>query len=839
MAIPINLLLLEDDPGRADLIIAEIRNGGFLPSWQRVQTERDYKEQLSPSLDLILAECNLNQFDAGKALRVLKNVGLNIPFIVVSDVINEELAASLMKEGATDYILKDRLACLGQAVIDALENKKLQEEKQQAQNQLWENEKRFRQLVDNISDIIYRYRCTTPQGFEYISPAVKNITGYNPEEFYKEPSLLLELTHPEDRHFWDHLLPQTRDLAVSLTLRGIHKEGKTIWVELKNSPVYDQSGQLIAIEGIARDITERKNIEDKISQAKQEWEHTFDSVTDLIAIIDQHYKIKRVNRALAQRLNLSPKDLVGKTCYKGIHGAQLPPAFCPYNQVLVDGNGQTFELEEDQLGGTFTVKLSPLYSGDGRVVGCVDVFHDVTERKKAEEALRESELKFRTVFAQSKDAICITSSEGKVVDFNQSALDLFGYKREEIIGQSVLKLYSQVDDRTRFQREIEEKGFVRDYYLKLRKKDGTEIDCMLTSTLRISQDGNILGYQGIFRDITDSKRAEEVVRTTEERYRNLFEEAPVMYVISRAQGKGCFIVECNNLFLTTLGYTRAEVIGRSIADFYTHESRMRNNEEGDYKRALEGCFNPEERFLLTRNGKIVETLLYAYPENDPEGNVSGTRAIYVNISTIKKGQAELEKTLRDLKKTIVGTIQAMSVSLELRDPYTVWHQKRVSKLAHAIALKMKVKEDQLEGIRLTGLIHDIGKICVPNEILNKTAKIDTQEYSIIKAHPQAGYNILKQIEFPWPIALIVLQHHERMDGSGYPSGIKGENILLEARILAVADVVEAMASHRPYRPARKINMALAEISRHRKTIYDPVVVDACLKLFQETGFQFD
>ncbi|MBU1162570.1 MAG: HD-GYP domain-containing protein [Proteobacteria bacterium] len=174
----------------------------------------------------------------------------------------------------------------------------------------------------------------------------------------------------------------------------------------------------------------------------------------------------------------------------------------------------------------------------------------------------------------------------------------------------------------------------------------------------------------------------------------------------------------------------------------------------------------------------------------------------------------------------------------MRDLYRDRHQKRVSQLACAMAIEMSLPEEQIEGIRVAGNIHDIGKISVPMEILSKPGQITESEFDIVKNHAQAGYDILRTIEFPWPIAQIVLQHHERMDGSGYPQGLSGEDILLEAKILAVADVVEAMASHRPYRPALGIDKALEEISINKGKLYDAEVVNACLKVFKDKKFKF-
>jgi putative nucleotidyltransferase with HDIG domain len=183
-------------------------------------------------------------------------------------------------------------------------------------------------------------------------------------------------------------------------------------------------------------------------------------------------------------------------------------------------------------------------------------------------------------------------------------------------------------------------------------------------------------------------------------------------------------------------------------------------------------------------------------------------------------------------------IQAMSSTSEMRDPYTAGHQKRVRELAVAIGKEMGVAQDQLEGIRFAGIVHDIGKISIPSDILTKPGEISKMEFEVIKSHSQIGFELLSRIEFPWPIAKIVHQHHEKLDGTGYPNGLKGDDILLEAKIIAVADVVEAMTSHRPYRPSLGIEKALKEIQKKKNKSYDPEVVDACLNLFKQKKFEF-
>ena len=200
--------------------------------------------------------------------------------------------------------------------------------------------------------------------------------------------------------------------------------------------------------------------------------------------------------------------------------------------------------------------------------------------------------------------------------------------------------------------------------------------------------------------------------------------------------------------------------------------------------------------------------------------------------------AELRESQNSLKNSLLDSITALAATVEMRDPYTAGHQRRVAQLAVAVAKELQLPEDQVEGVHLAGVVHDVGKIRVPAEILSKPRRLMEMEFAIIKEHAQDGYEILKSIDFPWPIAQIVRQHHERLDGSGYPQALKGDQILLEARILAVADVVEAMSSHRPYRAALGVEAALKEIELGRGSVYDATVVDACLRLFAEKRFAF-
>jgi putative nucleotidyltransferase with HDIG domain len=242
--------------------------------------------------------------------------------------------------------------------------------------------------------------------------------------------------------------------------------------------------------------------------------------------------------------------------------------------------------------------------------------------------------------------------------------------------------------------------------------------------------------------------------------------------------------------------------------------------------------------------KVIEggaSDFFQKPINPRELMLRLKRVLKERILLAERNQAdaELKQSFEKLRRAQDQTVVALASASEIRDPYTSGHQQRVTKLACSIAENMNLTEHFIEGLRIAGLLHDIGKISVPAEILSKPGKITQDEYNIIKQHCQIGYEILKGIEFPWPVAQIVLQHHERMNGSGYPQGLSGEELLLESKILSVADVIEAMSSHRPYRPGLGIDKALDEVMRNKSTFFDQVVADTCWELFSTGKFTFE
>jgi PAS domain S-box-containing protein/putative nucleotidyltransferase with HDIG domain len=325
------------------------------------------------------------------------------------------------------------------------------------------------------------------------------------------------------------------------------------------------------------------------------------------------------------------------------------------------------------------------------------------------------------------------------------------------------------------------------------------------------------------------------IAESEKRFRSLSENSPdIIYTIDM-QGIFTYV---NPAWENILGHQVEDVLGRHFTDFLRQEDisiyfpLFKDTwDEGKIIRDVIGT-------LVHKDGSDRFFSISGAPNIDSDGKVIGVVGTFKDVTDIMLSEAKLKQSFSKLQSALDSTIQAISRIVESRDPYTSGHQERVARLATAIAEEMGLPEDLIASIRMASTLHDVGKINIPAEILSKPKRLSEIEMDMVRMHSEVGYNILAPIEFPYPVAQIVAQHHERMDGSGYPAGLTGNNILLEARILAVADVVEAMASHRPYRPAFGIERSLEEISHHKGTRYDEEVVGTCVKLFDEKRFVF-
>jgi len=295
----------------------------------------------------------------------------------------------------------------------------------------------------------------------------------------------------------------------------------------------------------------------------------------------------------------------------------------------------------------------------------------------------------------------------------------------------------------------------------------------------------------------------------------------------------------NNGAENIFGYKSSEVIGKNISIIYDGNEARKEAQEVSKKIFSTKQQTECELRQITKNGEHLWSRMTLTPRFDEDDKMIGILGLGIEITQYKNLEHDLRDTLTKLKTTLTGIIYATELIIETRDPYTAGHQRRVALLAKAIATNMKLSEQQVEGIYMVGMIHDVGKISIPAEILSMPRLLTTAEFNLIKSHPQSGYDILKNIDFPWPIANIILQHHERIDGSGYPKGLTGNDIMLEAKILMVADVVEAMASHRPYRAAFPIDNALDEIKKYSGIYYQPDIVNSCIEVFKKENFNFE
>jgi PAS domain S-box-containing protein len=332
--------------------------------------------------------------------------------------------------------------------------------------------------------------------------------------------------------------------------------------------------------------------------------------------------------------------------------------------------------------------------------------------------------------------------------------------------------------------------------------------------------GRAVTTYGVNQDITEYKDAERRISERESQYRSLVEQQVAGINIVRDDGTFAYV---NPRFAEMLGYRPEELVGKRFYKFVGEADRAKLRKLATARFSGEGSIRPTEFSILRKDGSLVDILGQA-----TLATYQGRPALFaVTIDDSEHKRAE---------RAMRHTIEALASTVELRDPYTAGHQQRVSKLACAIARDLGMSEAQIEGLSLAGAVHDVGKVKVPAEILNKPGRLTKLEYQLTQEHVQAGYDILKGVEFPWPVAQIVLQHHERLDGSGYPNALKGDAILLEARILAVADVVDSMTSRRPYRDALGIDAALNEIESGRGRLYDPQVAAACDALFRNKRF---
>ena len=470
---------------------------------------------------------------------------------------------------------------------------------------------------------------------------------------------------------------------------------------------------------------------------------------------------------------------------------------------------------------------------------------NITDHKKIEEALKESEAQYHLLADHMKDQIWLMDLDYKATYISPSAEKLLGYTLEELKQLPLEKLLTA----TSLQKAIDflahdmPKALATPETYLLTSSLELEFICKnshvvweeCTFSFILDENGNPFSILGEGRDITERKKIEDALRKSEENFRHSLDDSPLGVRISTIEGQTIY---ANSAILNMYGYDNIEeLITTPVEERYTTNSYAEFLTRREKR--LRGEFGPLEYgiSIVRKDGKVRH--LNVFRKEIFWNGKKQSQVIYQDITLRRKAEEKLNETLESLRKSIGATIQVLGTASEARDPYTAGHQKRVSDLARAIATEMKLPKDTIEGIRLAGAIHDIGKISIPSEILCKPAMLTDLEFSFVKNHSQYSYDIIKDVESPWPLADIVHQHHERMNGFGYPQGLKEGDILIEARILAVADVVEAMISYRPYRPALELEIALSEIEKNAGILYDSNASNACIKLFREKRYNLE
>ena len=477
-------------------------------------------------------------------------------------------------------------------------------------------------------------------------------------------------------------------------------------------------------------------------------------------------------------------------------------------------------------GNSFAIEANAEFIRDEseKPTGMVFIIRDVTARALTEEALRENRLRYETFINATEDMAFLKDDELRYVIVNAANAAYFGRSVEETVGRTDADLMpSEAAAQCRHSdRDVLENQSV---IVSHEEVDGRVYE---TRKFPVVLAEDRIGVGGYVRDVTERKQAEERLAVAARQWRQTFDAMSDSVSLFDEEGT---VLRCNAATTALTGRGFDDIVGRRC--FEVFHSTTAFHPLCPRQRAL--VSGQTETSILEQDGHWLRATFQ--PLTDEEGRVSGGVHVITDVSELKHAEQGLLESLTTQQAITDGVIAALARTIEVRDPYTAGHQRRVSELGAAMALDMSFSEERAEGVRVAGMLHDVGKINVPAEILSKPGRLTEMEFMLIKGHSQAGFEILQTIHFPWLVAEMTLQHHERQDGSGYPAGLKGDEILPEARILAVADVVEAMASHRPYRPALGVAAALEEVRSGAGTRYDADAVAACERVFQR-GFAF-
>ena len=622
------------------------------------------------------------------------------------------------------------------------------------------------------------------------------------------------------------------------------KDGKLIDSLFFGEIFENQSKTYILISMI--DLTSYKLSERAQRESEEKYRTILETSEEGYYEIDLAGNFIFVNDSVCRLLGYSRKELTGMNNRQYMDKETARKVFQTFNKVYRTGEStKEFDWEVIRKDGAkryIEQSVSLQKDSSGKPIGFRGILRDITERRKTEELLKQSEAQYRLLADHMKDQVWLMDLNLKMTYISPSVEKLLGYTTEEVVKLPMYKLLTKRSSQKAmeaFSRKMEKASAVPSskilMELEYRCKDSRIIWIEATFSFIMDENGIPMSILGEGREITKRKQIEESLQKSEENFRHSLDDSPLGVRISTVEGETIY---ANKTVLDMYGYDSIEELKKiPIQDRYTPESYTQFLIRKQ-KRLL-GELGPSEYeiSIVRKNGEIRH--LHVFRKEIFWSGKKQSQVIYEDISLRRQAEEKITTILGNLRKSIRTTIQVLGTASEARDPYTAGHQKRVADLARMIATEMGLPQDSIEAIRMAGAIHDIGKISIPSEILCKPTKLTDLEYSLVQAHTQYSYEIMKDVESPWPLANIVYQHHERINGSGYPQGLKGEDILIEARILAVADVVEAMASYRPYRPSLGVQSALTEIEDNAGILYDSKVVKTCLKLFRENRFKLE
>lgn len=553
-----------------------------------------------------------------------------------------------------------------------------------------------------------------------------------------------------------------------------------------------------------------------------------DGTPDASLLVNVDSRIVLANGLAEKLFGYGPGELHGQAIdaliplrYRGLHSSHCARYFAKPDTRSM-GTGFTLTgLRKDGVELPVDISLNALRTTDGTFVYAA--IHDLSHTQQAVQA----------VLSQLAIGVVHSGLDGRVLDGNAKFCEMSGYSREELLMLGIRDLTDPEDlAQSRIARTALQEGS-RQFYereTRLLRKGGERFWAHITTSIVRNRDGMPIHFLSAILDISAQKNAEVQLRQSEEEFRAVLEQS-VAGILVIQDGKLSYV---NPRMREIFGYSASEPFDADPLAHIVEDDRPKVLEQMKARLEGEAQASYSVHALRKDGGRFVLGL------HATRATYRGRPAIITlaqDISAKVRAEEEIARHVVMLDQAMRSTIEVINVIGELRDPYTRGHERRVGELASAIAMEMGLDDDRVEGIRVAGYLHDVGKVGIPSEILAKPTRLTSVEFALVKEHAQKSYDILKGINFPWPVAQAAWQHHERLDGSGYPHGLTGEQIILEARILAVADTVEAMGSHRPYRPAIGIDKALAEIEKQRGRLYCPECADACLRLFRDKGYK--